>query len=318
MRRLFAWLSSLLVGLWLVPTPAIAQKQTGESAAAAANAPAEGAEKPKSKKTAAKKYLRLRRDDKKKIVAMETAIIRFASPKHPGVTVDLVGAIHLADKKYYEQLNNRFREYDALLYELVAPPGARPVPGRPSGSTIGGMQVMMKRVLKLQFQLDCIDYNRPNFVHADMSPKEFQASMKKRGESFFKLFMRMLGQSIAQQAKSPPGSQDLQIAFALLSRDPSEKLKQVLAEQFQEMELTMAALNGPDGTTIITERNKKALSVLERELKAGKKRLGIFYGAGHFPDMEKRLIDDFGFRPVGTQWLTAWDLRPKSERKPPR
>ncbi len=36
-----------------------------------------------------------------------------------GVTVDLIGAIHIADKVYYEKLNHRFTRYDALLYEMV-------------------------------------------------------------------------------------------------------------------------------------------------------------------------------------------------------
>jgi len=33
-----------------------------------------------------------------------------------GVTVHLVGAVHIGDKKYYEELNKDFEGYDALLY----------------------------------------------------------------------------------------------------------------------------------------------------------------------------------------------------------
>lgn len=36
-----------------------------------------------------------------------------------GVTVDLIGAIHIGDKAYYERLNRRFTRYDAVLYEMV-------------------------------------------------------------------------------------------------------------------------------------------------------------------------------------------------------
>jgi len=36
-----------------------------------------------------------------------------------GVMVDLIGAIHIADKAYYERLNRRFTRYDAVLYEMV-------------------------------------------------------------------------------------------------------------------------------------------------------------------------------------------------------
>ena len=64
-------------------------------------------------------------------------------------------------------------------------------------------------------------------------------------------------------------------------------------------------------STIITERNIKALKVLRRELKkASNKELGVFYGAGHFADMEERMVDEFGFERASEEWITAWELRP--------
>ena len=36
-------------------------------------------------------------------------------------TVDLVAAVHIAEKSYYEQLNREFEGYDAVLYELGGP-----------------------------------------------------------------------------------------------------------------------------------------------------------------------------------------------------
>ena len=65
------------------------------------------------------------------------------------------------------------------------------------------------------------------------------------------------------------------------------------------------------GSVLITERNKKALKVLKKQMAAGKKRIGIFYGAGHLDDMDKRLRKDFGLKPVAITWLTAWDLAAK-------
>jgi hypothetical protein len=70
----------------------------------------------------------------------------------------------------------------------------------------------------------------------------------------------------------------------------------------------MEVLEGKDGSTILTERNRKAFEVLDRELKAGKKKLGVFYGAAHLPDMEKRLLNDFGMKRSGERWVTAWSL----------
>ena len=42
-------------------------------------------------------------------------------------------------------------------------------------------------------------------------------------------------------------------------------------------------------------------------MKAGKTKLGIFYGAAHFPDMVKRLVEE-GWTLGGTEWMTAWEL----------
>ena len=64
-------------------------------------------------------FIRLRCDENEQPLALETAIVRFRD-KSQGLTVDLVGAIHIADKAYYDALNRRFKTYEAVLYELVA------------------------------------------------------------------------------------------------------------------------------------------------------------------------------------------------------
>jgi hypothetical protein len=48
--------------------------------------------------------------------------------------------------------------------------------------------------------------------------------------------------------------------------------------------------------------------VLEDEIKRGRRKLGIFYGAGHMPDFERRL-EVLGFKKSHEHWLVAWDIR---------
>jgi hypothetical protein len=43
-------------------------------------------------------------------------------------------------------------------------------------------------------------------------------------------------------------------------------------------------------------------------MRRGAMRIGLFYGAGHMPDLEKRLQRDLGFRRIGHDWITAWDI----------
>jgi hypothetical protein len=73
----------------------------------------------------------------------------------------------------------------------------------------------------------------------------------------------------------------------------------------------LTSLGGEEGSVLISDRNEAALKVLRKEIAAGKKRLAIFYGAGHLADMDKHLRQDFGLKPVEITWLTAWDLQPK-------
>jgi hypothetical protein len=69
----------------------------------------------------------------------------------------------------------------------------------------------------------------------------------------------------------------------------------------------MSGLEAGGGTVIIGERNRVALEVMAAQIAVGKKRLAIFYGAGHFPDMQKRL-EAMGFKKSGEEWLAAWSV----------
>ena len=77
---------------------------------------------PKGDKTS-NRFLRLTRDKDKSPLALETAIVRFTpvDGKRRIPSVDLVAAVHIGDKSYYEQLNREFESYDAgreLLKEV--------------------------------------------------------------------------------------------------------------------------------------------------------------------------------------------------------
>lgn len=298
--RLLGWL--LVVSAWLVPASA-ARAEPPKKAG-----PADAGQLAKEERPG---FVRLLRDAKDRPIALQTAIAHYTKTGHedPKFSVDLVGAVHIADTAYYRGLNDRFTKYDALLYELVAPQGTRvPKTGAKSTHPIGRIQQGLSGVLDLDFQLERIDYQKPNFVHADMSPVDMQKSMADRNESFLTMFFRMMGYSMTQQAKHPEQNADAALLAVLLAPDPSLALKRVLAEQFEDLEGSMNMIDGPQGSTIITERNKVALSVLAKQIAAGKKRLGIFYGAGHLPDLENRLEKQFGLKRQSTTWLTAWDM----------
>lgn len=246
--------------------------------------------------------------------SLETAIVRFESPQK--VVVDLVGAIHIADKSYYDALNARFRGYDAVLYELVGPPmherkKEQMKPGGGSGSLqwVGTMQTFMRDTLKLHGQLEGIDYAAKNFVHADMTSSQFHDTREKKQESFLKLYLKLWQ---AQQAAAGDDAEADSEAAALatlfrilMSKDGSLELKRGMASQFDEVEKLMSGVEEGEGTVIVGERNRVAFEVLDKQLAAGKKRVAIFYGAAHLTDMEQRLLKR-GFKRTTTEWLKAW------------
>lgn len=268
---------------------------------------------------AASQYLRLARDDDGQPLALQTAIVRFtpADEKQAGLEVDLIGVIHIGEQAYYQKLNEAFKKYDAVLYELVAPKDQKPAAGQRSGHPIAAMQTGMQRMLGLAFQLDEIDYRAENLVHADMSPDEFEGAMAKRDENFTKMILKMyfreVGRMLVEQNKPAsarrPGATDADLAMALFSSNRGQALKLILAEQFADAEAAMKSIEGPDGSAIISDRNKVALKVLREQIDGGKKRLAVFYGAGHMPAFEKSLAADFGLKPGEPQWLNAWELR---------
>lgn len=273
----------------------------------------ESAEKQKDDSELYSEHLRIRRDDRGRAMAMDTSITRFEMKNKDGerVYVDLIGAIHIGEKEYYQALNDRFEQYDAMLYELVAPEGTV-IPkgggGRDVTNPVAAMQLGMMSGLDLTFQLEEIDYTKKNFVHADMTPEEFAESWKNNNESLGRILLKSIGQSMAMQQRGG-GPSNLSLLSAALSDNPTLGFRRIAAKQMVDMDAGMSIFEGDNGSTIIDHRNAKVIEVLQRELDKGTKEIAIFYGAGHLNDLQRRLESDLKMKRGGKTWLEAWKLR---------
>src|SRR3954447_9805234 len=217
---------------------------------------------------------------------LEAAI---ATYEKDGVKVHLVSAVHVGEKKYYDDLSKTFKGYDSLLYEMVKPKDA-PVPGAGarSESMVSAFQRMLKEFLELEFQLDAVDYTAKNFVHADLDAETFEKMQAERGENIFVLMLRQ----ILDEMSKPQQPQEIalpELLMAFLSPDSARHFKLILAKQFQDIDSKVSGLEGPDGSVLVTERNNAAIKVLKEQIAAGKKNLGIFYGAAHMSGISKKL-----------------------------
>ena len=83
----------------------------------------------------------------------------------------------------------------------------------------------------------------------------------------------------------------------------------MLASSLLDVEMFSLILEGDSGSSLVADRNARAIAVLEDRIRAGDRRIAIFYGVAHLPDLAQRLTSDFDLTHQGTDWIDAWDLR---------
>lgn len=296
-----------------IPQPEVPQSEKVEPEPLPAEEPETKPAKPVKK---VDEFLRLKKDSDGNPVAMQTSIARYIFRDGNQETfVDLVGAVHIGDLDYYEQLNDAFEQYDVLLYELVAPPDRR-IPTRDENED-EDLFVLVRRVAQILFefemQLEGIDYTKENFVHADLSPQEMAEKMKERGESMSTIVLGLITDMIRQSnLQAQKGTQEKYAEMDLMTviRDPNGaiKFKRIMAEQMVDSILE-ADPQSTMNRLLIVDRNEATIEVLKRELGKGHKKIGIFYGAAHMPDFDQRLRLELDMSKQSERWVTAWDLK---------
>jgi hypothetical protein len=261
-------------------------------------------------------YLRYAQDASS--TRLEVAIKTFTMPS--GQKVDLIGAVHIADAAYYQELNRRFPAYDSVLFELVGDPSRlqnmAPAPaGQPTylagGGAVGFVQQAAGKYLDLTFQLGAIDYTGKNMVHADATMEEFAQMQKERGETMATLFARAL-QAQLDGAMNGTAVNELD-TFALLrilmSPDSAAEFKKVLAKVFDQMEAATAAMEGSAPSAILGGRNDLVVKKIAAVLADPRQRhIAVFYGGAHMPGIEALLTSDLKAKGSGEQWLAAWTM----------
>lgn len=178
-----------------------------------------------------------------------------------------------------------------------------------------GIQTQLASALGLEFQLVAIDYDRPNWRNSDMSIDQVQARLKESGTSGEALFKMLDGSSFSARLaglilgfiRSDPGSQ----AMAKLM------MMEVLGHADELMERAPGA--GKLMKVIVKDRNETVFLDLNRVLQEEKVTgaIALFYGAGHLPDMERRLTGDLGYTFVEDRWFRAIDMDLGSVGIPP-
>ncbi|KAJ8749843.1 hypothetical protein K2173_013246 [Erythroxylum novogranatense] len=307
-------------------------------------------------------FMRFKRGSGNSGAELQTAVVSYRkrfpwSLLKPFLRVDLVSTIHIADKEYFETLQKELDNYDCVLYEMVTsreslenrrnPSAAKKLKGsRTKGfSIIGFIQRQMARILMLDFQLDCLDYQADNWYHADLDYETFQLLQLEKGESFFTFARDMTLKSTKALMQTSSLREDLgpwrsKLLWAsrvlpmplvglfiigtvcdvglqaseypeleALSRlDFGAAMKVFLARRLTS-EFTQETADIEEQSVIIGERNRAATEALQRAIDEGHNTIAILYGGGHMPDLGRRLREEFDLVPSRVQWVTAWSIR---------
>jgi hypothetical protein len=311
--RAHTFLAAALAGLGLlvIGSGPVPQVQTGAAPAAAAQA--EGGKKGDK---AVKKFVRIKKDDAGNPVAFQTATAHYTKGN---VQIDLVGVVHIGEKKYYENYNNLFKGYEVVLYEAFLGPVPAKVNPVDALDPLNMMYGQLAKTMKVTEQMKTIDYSAPNFIHADLNVKDFPEVLNKKGDNMLSLTLTIVADMIREhniaeaKAKKEGKKTEKLNAFALLQNPQAEyRLRLGMAKEI--IESTSLGAGPTVDWLMLDERNEACLKVLKQQLAAGKKKIAIFYGALHLPDFEQRLLKEHDMQLQGVDWYTAWEITaPKKE-----
>lgn len=254
----------------------------------------------------------IRIDDNGDRTRLQTSVTSY---KKDDSTITLIGAIHIADKDYFQTLNQEFAKYPVLLFELIGgEDAAKTLDGKPHekedpdgqpSDDLRGLYSSFAKTMQLTEQIEHIDYTKDNFIHADLTMAEYLKVTEGKEDDLLAFALRTTVKS-SEITSEPFGGLDMGIVMKAILSGDGTAMKLEYMKLMDQGDESAAAITGKN--IIITDRNDKCFRVLAEQRKKGAKNIGIFYGAAHFPDMERRLLAD-GFTLAEHRWITAWDVK---------
>jgi hypothetical protein len=271
------------------------------------------------------------------VTELQIAVRRFDPERGKGPAVWLVGVSHIGETNYYQALQKFLDANAVVLFEGVGEhPHSRLTPVDTSGVSFENdshpgkegngfsLQSSLAQSLGLAFQLEAIDYDRPNFQNSDLSIREIQQLMNGEKETapnlatngparagtnnaFEGLLQIMDGSSfagaIAQLAVRFVGSSPKLQALTRLAM--SEVLGQIKGDisQIRGLPPDMKQLL----EVLVQSRNARVVRDIKGVLPTlrADKSIAVFYGAGHMANLEAQIRRDLKYHPAGELWFSA-------------
>ncbi len=190
-----------------------------------------------------------------------------------------------------------------------------------------GLQQQLADALGLEFQLRGINYDRRHWRNSDMSVEQLQAVLlggnepagegepgdapaadQRTAAAASQLFRALSGESMMSRMAG------VLLRFVGMNEGMRTTAKLAMLEMVARADEILEAQLGEAGRlleVLIVDRNTVVLDDLRRlmEEQPGVESVAIFYGAGHFPDLERRMVADMGFEFAGELWLPGITVR---------
>lgn len=259
-------------------------------------------------------------------IALQVVVRDMVPRRRSDPVVRLVGVTHLGSDGYYRRLQALLDAEPLVLFEGV---GARDKRFMASREASYSLQPALAKALGLRFQLEAIDYAADRFVNSDLSMEQLAGVMRR-------------GAGPGEPAGGDPGIGDLMavmdgsswagllarfgVAFIASSPKLQATVRLVLVETLGAVEgdPSQAAGLPPEMRrlmeVLIHERNAAVVADLRRVIERGRSArrarlpsVAVFYGAGHLPDLERRLQEELGYAPGREEWFSALEVNPARE-----
>lgn len=194
---------------------------------------------------------------------------------------------------------------DLVLREL--PAAAAEKVGRPDEKQEAQRDLYgdLAAALETSLQVRSIDYDRANWVPADLPMEELLDRLWKRGERSMTLEMLSSQDGLGQGL--------VRFLLSLVSKSPGFK-KMVIEALGSAGESAgrrgRSGLGAVDERIILDERNDAVIDKLREVLAAPKppRSVAIFYGAAHMGDFERTLRSEFALEPSESLWFRAMSV----------
>jgi hypothetical protein len=254
---------------------------------------------------------------------VQTGYRVFKPASGQGPEVELLGAIHVGEPAYYQQLQKRMDAAECVLYEGIGDETKaqkKLTPKEKAKKLAGTPYQKLADFTGLSHQDLNIDYKRKHFENCDLTIQQMRAILdaevalggqgavdaKRAIKEFSRTNNILVGNSMLF---------NLMFWAAGLNFNKAGLRLMVAVSACENYQLADPLLSPRVDRLAVEDRNNHVIKELSHRLKKRPKvkKILVFYGAAHLPGMEKSLID-LGYVPSGpVKWLGAHSSHPYAE-----